>query len=147
MFSEEEERNLNLARRYVEMVNNPATTVEDLKACFDESVIWQEMPNRFAPAGRKSDYKIILASWNKGREYLPQQTYNLRRAIASGDTVVLEIDWTGIVERALPPFAAGTRLSAQIAVFLRFRDGKIVGQTDYPCYDPIAESGSEAAGA
>jgi hypothetical protein len=139
MLSEEEQTNLRLATQYVELFNEPATSIEDVKAFWDESIVWREMPNRFAPAGRTSDLPMILASWAKGREYLPEQTYTLHHAMASGAWVALQISWQGRVAKDLPPFSAGTRLSAEIAIFLRFRDGRIVSQTDYPCYDPIAE--------
>jgi ketosteroid isomerase-like protein len=138
MLSDEERRNLELARRYIELVGNASTTPEGLKALLDESVVWREMPNLFAPAGRVSDYATALASFAKGQEYLPNQTYILRQAIASKDVVALEISWSGEVAKSIGPFAAGTRLSAQLAIFLRFRDGKIVSQTDYPCYDSVA---------
>ena len=139
----EEERNLRLTKQYIELLNDPSTSVEDVKAFFDESIIWKEMPNLFAPAGRTSDYQTIIASWAKGRAYLPEQVYTLRQAIASGDTVALEISWLGRVTKSLPPFSAGTQLSAQVAIFLRLRDGKIVSQTDYPCYDPIPETNNK----
>ena len=140
MLSEEEQTNLRLTDQYLDMFNHPSTTIEDVQAYLDESIVWREMPNRFAPLGRTGDLPTILASWAKGREYVPEQTYTLRRAVASGDSVALEIGWKGRVTKALPPFSAGTELSAWIAIFLRFRDGKIVSQTDYPCYDPIAEA-------
>ena len=136
----EAEQNLRLMQQYIALLNDPAASIEDVKAYFDESIIWKEMPNLFAPAGRASDYQTILASWAKGREYLPEQTYTLRQAIASGDTVALEISWLGRVTKSLPPFSAGTQFSARVAIFLRFRDGKIVSQTDYPCYDPMTET-------
>jgi ketosteroid isomerase-like protein len=138
MLSDEEERNLELAGRYIEIVGNPSTGPEDLKAVLDEGLVWREMPNLFAPSGRVSDYATALASFGKGRQYLPEQTYTLRRAIAGGDSVALEVSWAGEVAKSIGPFAAGSRLSARIAIFLRFRDGKIVSQTDYPCYDPVA---------
>jgi ketosteroid isomerase-like protein len=142
MQSAEERRNLELAKRYIELVGDPAMTVEDLKALLDERSVWREMPNRFAPEGRTSNYAAVLASWEKGREYLPEQTYTLRQAIASGDTVALEIGWQGKVIKALGPFPAGAVLSAQLAIFISFENGKIVSQTDYPCYDPVAELNS-----
>ena len=139
MHSEEEGRNIEIAERYVELISNPSSTQDGLKAFLDERIIWREMPNSFAPSGRVSDYGAGLASFERGRVYLPEQTYTLRRAIASGDTVALEISWTGEVAKSIGPFLAGARLSAQIAIFLRFREGKIVSQTDYPCYDAVAE--------
>jgi len=139
MPSEDESQNLETARRYLELVGNPSTRPEDLKAVLDEGLVWREMPNLFAPRGRTSDYATALASFAKGREYLPEQTYTLRHAVADGDTVALELSWAGKVAQAIGPFAAGSRLSARLAIFLRFRAGKIVSQTDYPCYDPVNE--------
>jgi len=134
--SSEEEQNLVVARRYLELVGNPHTKAEDLPGVLDDSIVWREMPNLFAPAGRVSDYTTMLASFRKGREYLPDQTYGVRHAVASGDTVALEISWSAEVAKAIGPFATGARLSAEIAIFLRFREGRIVSQTDYPCYKP-----------
>jgi ketosteroid isomerase-like protein len=138
MLSEEERRNLDLAKRYIELVGRPSTEPEDLKALLDESVVWREMPNLFAPSGRVSDFATALASFGRGREYLPHQNYTLRQAIVSEDSVILEISWDGEMAKSIGPFSAGSRFSAQIAILLRFRDGKIVSQTDYICYDPVA---------
>ena len=137
MPSEEERRNLDLAKRYIALVSDPSTEPEALRAVLDESLVWREMPNLFAPSGRVSDYATALASFRKGREYLPKQTYTLLRALAGGDTVALEIAWAGEVAKSIGAFSAGSQLKAQLASFLRFRDGKIVSQTDYPCYDPV----------
>ena len=140
MSSEQKRLNLELAVRYIETVADPSATAEDLSAFLDEGIVWREMPNRFAPRGRSSDYATGLANFVKGREYLPRQTYTIRRAVADGDTVALEVGWAGEVAKAIGPFPAGARLSAEVAIFLRFRDGKIVGQTDYPCYAPSPDS-------
>ena len=136
--SSEEEHNLAIAERYLQLVGNPQTKAQDLAAVFDERLVWREMPNQFAPAGRVSDYSTALASFGKGREYLPSQNYNVRHAVASGDTVALQISWSAEVAKAIGPFASGARLSAEVAIFLRFRAGRIVSQTDYPCYEPVA---------
>ena len=137
--SSKEEQNLAIAKRYLELVGSPLTKPEDLRAVLDESIVWREMPNMFVPAGRVSDHAAMLAGFAKGRENLPNQTYAVRHAVASEDTVALEISWSGEVTKPIGPFPAGARLSAQVAVFLRFRNGKIVSQTDYPCDEPIGD--------
>ena len=142
MPSDEERRTLELARRYIGLVGDPSSTPDDLKAVLDEGVVWREMPNLFAPAGRVSDYAAACASFGKGREYLPEQTYTVRSAVAGGDTVALELSWAGEVAKSIGPFPAGTRLSAQVAIFLRLRGGKVVSQTDYICYEPTAGGGA-----
>lgn len=136
MLSEEETKNLEIVRRYIDLFSNPSTKSEDIRAMVDETVVWREMPNRFAPSGRVSDLKTGGGNFDRGREHLPEQTYTVTNQIACGDTVVLELTWTGKVARAIGPFAAGTELTAQVAMFLRLRGGKIISQTDYICYAP-----------
>jgi ketosteroid isomerase-like protein len=137
--SSKEEQNLAVAKRYLELVGSPITKPEDLRTVLDESIVWREMPNMFAPAGRVSDHAAMLAGFGKGRQYLPNQTYVVRHTVACEDTVALEISWSGEVAKPIGPFPAGARLSAQVAVFLRFQGGRIVSQTDYPCYEPVGD--------
>lgn len=137
--SSEEEQNLAIAKRYLELVGSPQTKLEDLRVLLDERLVWREMPNLFAPTGRVSDYATALESFGKGRAYLPDQTYDVRHAVASGDTVALEISWSAEVAKAIGPFAAGARLNSEVAIFLRFQAGRIVSQTDYPCYEPVTK--------
>ena len=137
MATEQENENYHLVERYFELLNNSASTLRDLKSFLHNEIVWQEMPNRFAPTGRINKYDEIMTTWEKGREFLPQQKFILRRAIVSADIAVLEFSWRGIISKTLAGLSAGTELSGHVASVLQFRDGQIVSQTDYPCYDPI----------
>ena len=138
--SEEQDTNyFRLVQRYVEFFNDRAATLEGLKSFYDEEVVWQEMPNRFAPRGRTLGYEGILAEWQRGREYLAQQTYTLRNAVVSGNNAAIEVDCVGTLPQPMAGLSAGTQISVRMAIFFRFHGGKIVSQTDYMCYDPIGE--------
>ena len=136
---DEESKCQRLVERYIGLLNDPSSTLSDLQSFLHPEIIWREMPNRFAPAGRTSLYEAILATWEKGREFLPEQDYRLLQVIVRGDTAALEIGWRGRLSRPLANLPAGAELSGHVATFLQFRDGKIIGQTDYPCYDPLPE--------
>ncbi len=60
----------------------------------------------------------------------------MANAVADGDQVVMEVTWTGTVREAAGPFAAEQTLRARLAIFLTFRDGRIMRQRNYDCYDP-----------
>ena len=139
MLEDQDTYYLRLVQRYIEFFNDPAATLEGLKSFYDEQVVWQEMPNRFAPKGRTLAYEGILAEWQRGREYVAQQTYTLRTAVVSGNNAAIEIDCVGTLAQPLAGLPAGTQTSVRIAIFFRFHGGKIVSQTDYMCYDPIEE--------
>jgi hypothetical protein len=137
---EEQETNyLLLVQGYIEFFNDQAATVEGFKSLYDEEVVWQEMPNRFAPTGRRLGYEGISADWQRGREYLAQQTYTLRNAVVSGNNAAIEVCCAGTLAQPLAGLSAGTQISVRMAIFFSFHGGKIVGQTDYMCYDPTGE--------
>jgi len=130
--------NIELAKRYVALVENPSSTFDEIRALLHDDLQWREMPNRFAPNGRTNTLAGVAEAWRKAREAVIDQMYEIHRAIGEGDTVVLELSWRGKMAKDLGPFAAGTALRAELATIMRFSHGKIIGQTDYPCYHPIA---------
>jgi ketosteroid isomerase-like protein len=129
--------NLALAQQYLSIFNEMPLQAEKFKIFVDPQVIWQELPNLLSPGGTR-DLAKMLAGLEQGNKLLKQQRYLVRQAVASGDTVALEIDWEATTAQPLANLPAGTQLSAQVAIFLEFRDGKIIRQRDYTCYHPPA---------
>jgi hypothetical protein len=130
--------NLELARHYVSLVADPASTFEQVRELYGDDLEWREMPSLFAPEGRTNTLAGVAEAWRKGREVVVDQAYEIRSAYADGDVVVLELSWRGRMKKTLGPFDRGTRLRAELVTILRFGHGKIISQTDYPCYHPIA---------
>jgi ketosteroid isomerase-like protein len=50
--------------------------------------------------------------------------------------VALEVLWTGNLAISYGTLKEGSQMRAHVAVFLEFRDGKIVNQRNYDCFDP-----------
>jgi len=130
--------NIELARRYVSLVADPASTFEQIRELYADDLEWREMPNLFAPLGRTNTLTGVAEALREGREAVIDQAYEIRSAFADGDVVVLELSWRGTMARSLGPFSRGTRLRAELVSIMRFGHGKIISQTDYPCYHPIA---------
>jgi len=73
----------------------------------------------------------------RGRTLLTAERFEVVNAVAGDDTkVALEVVWTGTIRNAAGPFAAGQTLRARFAVFLEFREGRIIRQHNYDCFDP-----------
>jgi len=68
---------------------------------------------------------------------MSSQTYQIRNALASGDQVALEIDWTGTLAMPFQGIPIGGQLRAHFAAFLEFKNGKIICQRNYDCYEPL----------
>jgi len=100
-------------------------------------VVQEEFPNRFVPAGARRDLDGLRAAAERGRAVLSGQRFHVRAAYAVGETVILEVLWVGILAIAVGALAAGQEMRAHFAVFLEFRDGKIVRQRNYDCFEPF----------
>ncbi|MFI2721007.1 nuclear transport factor 2 family protein [Streptomyces collinus] len=94
-------------------------------------------PTRF-PAGVVRDLAETLAASAQARTLLTAQHYEVVNAVASCDQVALEVTWSDTPASGFGHLPAGHVIRAHIAAFLEFRDGKIVAQRNYDCYEPFA---------
>ena len=126
-----------LVQSYLALFQNPRASYVDLQAFYDEEVIWQEMPNLFAPLGRSNTFGGLLVSWRRGQEAVVNQKYTIKKVVVEDDSAVVELDWEGTITQSLGDIAAGTVMRSHVAILIEFRDGKIFHQRDYICYYPL----------
>ncbi|GGP34290.1 nuclear transport factor 2 family protein [Streptomyces abikoensis] len=124
------------ALRYHEAVARFATG-EELARFFHEDAVHHQLPNALFPEGVVRDLPAILASAERGRDLLSEQRFEVTGVVAAGDRVALEAVWSGTLAVPLGKLPAGRVLRAHIATFLEFRDGRIVSQRNYDCYEPF----------
>ncbi len=126
--------NLALARQYLKAIES-GTSAEEMAQFFAPEVIVEIFPSKFFPTGSRSNFEEIRAAANRGKKVMTSQTYAVRNALASGDQVALEIDWTGTLAVPFQTLPAGGQMRAHFAAFLQFKDGKIISQRNYDCYE------------
>jgi ketosteroid isomerase-like protein len=103
---------------------------------FADDVVQVEFPNRLLPNGATRDLAALRDAAEHGRKVMTAQRFEVLNAIASGDQVALEATWTGTLAVPLGNLPAGGQMRARFAIFLAYRDGKIVRQHNYDCFDP-----------
>ena len=126
---------LNIARQYLSALEQKVDS-NSLAQFFCDDVIQREFPNRLVPNGQTRNLTEILTGHERGKHVMTSQHYEVTNAIESGTTVMVEVRWTGLLAQAVGSLAAGDSMSARFAVVLEFRDGKIVAQRNYDCFDP-----------
>ena len=136
---EREAANLETARRYLAAIEadtsgDPAHVGGSI-AFFAPDVVQVEFPNRLVPAGATRDLAALRDAAARGRGVLRGQRYEVSAAYACGDTVILETLWVGTLAVPFGALAAGDEMRAHFAVILEFRDGLIVRQRNYDCFD------------
>jgi len=127
--------NLEIARHYLAAIEQ-GIDCEKLSEFFAPDVIQEEFPNRLVPTGARRDLAAIIDGCERGKKVLSSQRYEIKNAVVSENWVALEVLWTGKLAVAFGSLPAGGQMRAHFAVFLEFRDGKIVAQRNYDCFEP-----------
>ena len=127
--------NLDAARQYLAAIQRGAIG-EELAQFFAPEVVQEELPNRVSPDGKRRKLAGILDGAERGRKVLSEQRFEIRSAVATGDRVILEVLWVGTLAIPFGTIPAGGEMRAHSAMFLEFRDGKIVAQRNYDCFEP-----------
>ena len=102
---------------------------------FAPEAVVEIFPSRFFPNGSGDDLAGIRAAADRGNKGMIRQKYEIKNELSSGDTVALEIVWTGTLAAPFQSKPAGAEMRAHFAAFLEFKDGKIFEQRNYDCYD------------
>ena len=125
---------LRLAREYLESVGRE-DALGGLRF-FSDDVVQVEFPNRLLPNGATRDLAALREAAERGRKVMTAQRFEVLNAITSGDQVAVEALWTGTLSVPLGNIPLGGQMRARFAIFLTYRDGKIVRQHNYDCFDP-----------
>jgi ketosteroid isomerase-like protein len=129
--------NLDIARRYLEVLGDPASTPDQLEALLAPDVIAEELPSLISPRGRTRDRPAMLQGFAAGKTLLASQDYTVVNAFECRETVILEVRWRGVLAQGFGNLAPGMELRARFAMFLELRDGKVAAQRNYDCYEPL----------
>ena len=128
--------NVETARKYLAAIASNVSR-ETLAGFFGPGMTITEMPNRIYPKGQTRDVPAMLEGMERGKKMLTKQSYQVLHALADGNRVALEVLWEGVLAVAVGSLAAGAAMRAHSAMFLEFKDGKIISQRNYDCFEPF----------
>jgi ketosteroid isomerase-like protein len=126
--------NLETARSYLKAIEQGETGAR-LSEFFAPEVVFEEFPNRLTPLGKKRNLAEGLEGAEKGKKLMSRQMYKIKHEMANGNRVALEVEWTGTLAVPFGQIPAGGQMKAFFAVFMEFREGKIVRQRNYDCFE------------
>jgi len=125
---------LNTVRRYLKTIEDG--TFADIADLFTPDMVTEQLPNRVYPQGLRGSVSQMVEGFERGRKLLSHQTYEIKNALVIDNAVAVEVLWTGTLALSFGNLSAGSRMRAHSAMFFEFRDGKIVSQRNYDCFEP-----------
>ena len=124
-----------LIRAYIAAVERfDAAAVE---ALLHDDVVQTEHPNLLMPSGRQRRKAEMLSDLSKGAAILRRQSYVITSLITEKHRVALAARWEGEMAVPIRALAAGAMMVAHVAMTFRIKDGQIVEQANYDCFQPL----------
>jgi ketosteroid isomerase-like protein len=124
--------------RYLAVVADLDAEPDALAALLHPDARFVEHPNLVAPSGRRRDAAAARAAREHSRTLLAGHRFDVREHIVAGERVVTRATWTGTLARHAGAIAAGTELRAECCMVFTVRDGRILDQENFDCYQPAA---------
>jgi ketosteroid isomerase-like protein len=110
---------------------------DELAAFFHRDAEQVEYPSLMRPEGHRRHLAEMTAGAELGRQLIESQGYDVHTVIEDGDEVAVQLTWTATTALEVGGLAAGSRLVAHVAAFYVFRDGLVLRQSSYDCYEPL----------
>lgn len=126
-----------LVRDLFRAIENGATG-EALARYFDPNAEQIEYPSLMRPAGGQRSVDGMLAGAELGARLIADQSYEPHVVIDDGERLAVRFTWRGTLRADAAGIPAGTALVAHVAAFFEFREGRVLRQSSYDCYEPVA---------
>lgn len=108
-----------------------------LEAFYHADARQTEFPNLLTKATTVRDLAQLKEASERGKAVIRRQSYELTRVFAAEEGVVIEAVWTAELAIPLGKLPAGGEMKAYFAQVYEFRDGKILAQRNYDCFEPF----------
>ena len=113
-------------------------TGDELAGYFHPDAEQIEYPSVMRPDGHRRGLAEMREGAEVGAKIISDQQYEVHTMVEDGDRVAVQFTWTATVRADLGAVRAGTRLVSHVAAFYLMRDGLMLEQSSYDCYEPIA---------
>jgi hypothetical protein len=102
---------------------------------YHPDVVQIEYPNTLTKHLTTRNLSELKTASDRGLQVLQKESYEVINSFASGNTVILEVIWRGTLSIALGNIPAGGEMKAYFAQFFEFKDGLIISQRNYDCFE------------
>jgi len=110
-------------------------SADDIIEFYHPNVKQVEFPNALNSSTVIRNLEQLKEASEKGKLILKKEEYEILHSYAFDNNVILEVMWTGTLAIPLGNIPAGGQMKAHFAQFYEFKDGKIIRQRNYDCFE------------
>ena len=125
-----------IAAAFIQTLQN-RESVEELVHFYHPDIEQIEYPSTLSNNTTIRKLNDLKLAAEKGKQVLQKEEYQILNSYTIGNTVILEALWTGTLAIPLGNIPVGGQMKAHFAQFFEFKDGKIIRQRNYDCFEPF----------
>ncbi len=126
-----------IVKEFIHTLQNRKSAAELLRF-YHPDVEQIEFPNTLTKAKTVRTLADLENASNKGNKVLQKEEYEILKSYAFKNTVIIEAIWTGTLALPIGAIPIGGQMKAYFAQFYEFKDGKIIRQRNYDCFEPFS---------
>ncbi len=115
-------------------------TGERLARFFHADAEQVEYPSLMRPHGHRRSVAGMLEGSELGASIIEKQHFEVLEVVEEADRVAVQLTWTATLAADVGGLRAGGELVSHVAAFYVFRDGLVLRQSSYDCYEPLPVS-------
>ena len=125
-----------IAAAFIQTLQN-RKSAEELMSFYHPDIEQIEYPNTLSKNTTIRKLNDLKLAAEKGKQVLQKEEYQILNSYTIGNTVILEALWTGTLAIPLGHIPVGGQMKSHFAQFFEFKDGKIIRQRNYDCFEPF----------
>jgi ketosteroid isomerase-like protein len=125
----ESEDAATVAKRWVELYNDGTPTFygsDRFLQLYAQDCVWTESPSKMYPQGRSGSLAQLRSALAAGQSALVNRHVVLHEVVGNGPAGAMHYTFSATVNKNVPGYSKGDRISLEAAVFLKVRQGRIV---------------------
>lgn len=127
---------LDTVKKFLNAIES-GTGFDDVAQYYHPDVEQIEFPNALSKTRTVRDLEAIKTGFERGKSVLQREYYQIINAYTDGNTVIIEAQWTGVLAIPIGEKKPGDEMKAHFAQFYTFKEGKIIQQKNYDCFEPF----------
>ncbi|MEP7317317.1 MAG: nuclear transport factor 2 family protein [Panacibacter sp.] len=125
-----------IALEFIEVLQH-RTNAEQLLGFYHNDVQQIEYPNAITKNTAIRNPDDLKAASERGKAVMQKEVYEVIKSYTFENTVIIEALRTGILAIPIGNIPAGGEMKAYFAQVYEFKDGKIIRQRNYDCFEPF----------
>ena len=125
---------MNTVERFLETLEN-RNNFDELIPFYHSDIEQIEYPNLLTTVKTCRNLEDLKIAAEKGKGVLRSERYEIIKKYSFESSVIVEVVWRGVLAIPIGKLKAGDTMKAYFAQFYEFKDGKIIRQRNYDCFE------------